>query len=56
MQILRIAIALGLMAVPALAQSIDLPRLTWPTETTAPTSQACADPTTLGALTDCTGK
>jgi hypothetical protein len=56
MTALRIAIALGFMAVPALAQSIDLPSLTWPTETTAPVTQGCDDPTSLTDAATCGGK
>ena len=57
MTTLRLTIALCFLAVPALAQTgVDLPRLTWPTETTAPTTQGCGDPTQLGDAVDCTGK
>lgn len=52
MKILRTAIVIGLLAAPALAQSgIDLPRLTWPDETT--TSQGCTNPIQPGAPTGC---
>lgn len=56
MNMLRIAIALGFMAAPAIAQSIDLPRLTWPTEIASPTSQGCEDPTSLDAAATCVRK
>ncbi len=44
-------LALMLIASPALAFSVDvsLPNLTWPEETPAPITQACADPAQLGA-------
>lgn len=41
---------------PAIAQSIDLPRLTWPTEPATPVTQGCSDPTQISAGTDCAGK
>lgn len=55
MKIHHIALILGLLATPTFAQSIDLPRLTWPTETAAPTSQGCNDPTQT-ATTTCAGQ
>ena len=54
MNTLRIAIALGFLAVPAFAQTgFDLPHLTWPTETVSPTTMGCADPTQIGTATAC---
>lgn len=41
---LRITIALGLMAVPALGQSFDLPHLTWPTPNLPPIIQGSDAP------------
>jgi hypothetical protein len=51
MKALISALALSLGAtLPSFAQtSFDLPRLFWPTETIAPTSQGCIDPTQPGA-------
>jgi hypothetical protein len=56
MNLLRIVIALGFLTTPAFAQMVDLPRLTWPTDTAAPVTQGCASPTTIGASTHCSGK
>lgn len=53
MKLVKIAIVLGCLATPALAQSLDFPRLTWPT---APTSQGCSSPVSLGVVTRCATK
>jgi hypothetical protein len=54
MKLLRIAVTLGLLASPAFAQMVDLPRLTWPTDT-APATQGCDDPTSLVTAVQCDG-
>jgi hypothetical protein len=54
MKLLRIAVTLGLLANPAFAQMLDLPRLTWPTDS-APVTQGCDDPTSLGTSVQCGG-
>lgn len=56
MTALRIAMILGFLAAPAMAQMVDLPRLTFPTDTTAPVTQGCDDPTTLATVAGCTTK
>jgi hypothetical protein len=56
MTLLRIAIALGFLAGPAMAYTVDLPRLNWPTDTTPPVTQGCANPTSIGITTTCGGK
>lgn len=57
MTMLRLAIAFGFLALPALAQTgFDLPRLTWPTETTTPTTQGCVDPTQITTAQGCEGQ
>lgn len=55
MQIQHLALILVFLATPTFAQSIELPRLTWPTETASPTSQGCIDPTQTGTTT-CAGQ
>ncbi|MGB8813943.1 MAG: hypothetical protein WCC57_12235 [Paracoccaceae bacterium] len=54
MKVIAQALTVMMLSVsPVLAQSvmIDLPRLTWPDEGTAPVSQGCVDPVTLGTTT-----
>lgn len=56
MKIRYVALVLTLLAAPAFAQSIELPRLTWPTEPAAPVTQGCIDPAQVATEADCTGK
>lgn len=57
MKTLQLALALGLLALPVAAQTgFDLPRLTWPTETTTPATQGCSDPTQIIAPQSCVGQ
>lgn len=53
MKVRYFALILGFVAAPALAQSIELPRLTWPTEPATPVTQGCNDPAQVGASVDC---
>lgn len=53
MNVLRIVIALGFLATPTFAQMVDLPRLTWPTDTAAPVTKGCDAPTAIGASPHC---
>ncbi|MDN5788923.1 hypothetical protein [Pseudorhodobacter sp.] len=55
MKLLLPSLALSLsLAMPVFAQGVvDLPTLTWPTETVSPASMGCTNPTRLTVATPC---
>jgi len=56
MKVVFAAFIVGFFSAAAFAQSIELPRLTWPTEPATPETQDCTDPTQVDENVDCEGQ